>query len=333
MTTLPTKLSKTSTTQWKQSLNKGLQCHFARTPLTFSVKADVHTTDLTDQCPHRVLLKHEQKIRPVATTALYRGLLAGKVLEAVHDGVDVSLDVISKNLTKELEEEGRVLSDSVAENMAAIELEVSKMTEQYHLRLMPLFDKCEVIGTELPCRLTLGDTNFASHVDLLVRDTNNVFGYGQERLLCIDWKFRQDAPTKAYLSRNLQMFTYWLTILEGSVMAYKAVDGWVEFGEEPQMIWCHLPYLKPFGRKTVVKNDEGEEVTYKKGDERPIANIMREVNLKFDAVESMKRDMLSRVAMMRAGFFPKNPDPIRCQVCEAQDFCARGDTPELLENK
>ena len=93
--------------------------------------------------------------------------------------------------------------------------------------------------------------------------------------------------------------------------------------------------MKPFGRKTTSKDADGNQVVYAKGDERPITSILREVNFLEDigVVEEMKRDMADRVEMMRSGFFPKSPDPVGCQVCEAQDFCSRGDTVELLENK
>ena len=287
-----------------------------------------------------MLLRHEQKIRPAATTALFRGLLAGRALEFVHrgenyDSMRKGMGLISIALSREIEQEGRVLSDSVTKNMESIQDDVLKIVEQYTTRFMPLFDQCEFIGTELPCRISIDGTNYASHLDLLVRDTNNVFGYGQGRLLCIDWKFRQDAPTKAYLSRNLQFFLYWLTIKEGSVMAYPAVDGWVDYNEAPQMIWCHLPNMKPFGRKTTSKDENGNPVVYSKGDERPITSIFREVNFLDDlnVISEMKQDMADRVEMMRSGFFPKSPDPVGCQVCEAQDFCSRGDTPIIMERQ
>ncbi len=320
--------------------DRACKCQARRTPLTLSALADVHTTDLTDSCLRRVLLRHEQKTTPIATTALFRGLLAGKVLEHVHGGanydtIEHGIGLISVSLVRELEDEGRMLSDSVTNNLVKIQGEVLAVTEQYINRLMPLFEQCEFVGTELPCRLNLLDTKFASHLDLLVRDTNNVFGYGQGRLLCVDWKFRQDAPTKAYLSRNLQFYLYWLMIREGSIMAYPAVDGWVSYKEDPQMLWCHLPALKPFGRKTVVKNLNGEPTTYNKGDQRPVSSVLRHVNYIDDnnTIQELKNDLLMRVEMMRAGLFPKNPDPVGCQVCEAQDFCSRGDTAIIMERQ
>lgn len=335
MTIQPNTQSIGCTEQSERSSRKGIPCHTTiRTPLSLSVISDIHTSDLTDTCPHKVLLKHEQKTKPVATTALFRGVLIGKILECVHEQnhQDINEEAF-EDLVHELEGEGRIVSDAVLRNKDEILEEIGFVKLKYYEQLMPLFDQCELVGTELPCRVKIGDTSFASHIDLLVRDTSNVFGHGEQRLLCIDWKYRQVAPTKAYLSRHLQMYLYWLMILEGSVMAYKAVDGWVEYGEVPQMLWCHLPYLKPFARKTIIKDEDGSEVQYKKGDTRPIHNIMRPVNFKPEAINSMKADLLDRVAMMRSGFFPKIPDPVGCQICEAQDFCARGDTPELMENK
>lgn len=264
----------------------------------------------------------------------------GKALEHVHEGEDYytmekAMGLIAHSLIKELEQEGRAISESVENNLPSIQDEVMATIGQYINRLMPLFNQCELIGTELPCRLSLDGVDFASHMDLLVRDTKNVFGYGQGRLLCIDWKYRKETPTKSYLSRNLQFFLYWEMIRSGSVLAAPWLNKWVEYRETPQMIWCHLPNLKPYARKTTAKDENGHEKLYVKGDERPISSVMRGVNFITDdeTVSTMKNEMIQRVTMMRLGMFPQNPDPVGCQVCEAQDFCTRGDTAILMERQ
>ena len=300
------------------------------------MNGDIHTTDLTEPCLRKVLLRHQEKSEPVAPTALFRGLLAGKALEKLHFSGDVEecdYEVIWPELVAELASEGREPSESVITNRESIIGQVDTVVQTYKSRLMPLFDKCDVIGTELPCRLKIGEINFASHVDLLVRDTDDVFGYGRGRILCIDWKFREEVPTRAYLSRNLQFAMYWLAILEGSVMTFPAFDQWEELNENAQMLWCHLPYLAPFKRKTTCKDADGNPVTYFKGDDRPINNILRDVNFKTECIDSIKRDMTERVEVMRAGYFPKSPEPVRCTTCDVREFCNRGDTPELLENQ
>lgn len=299
--------------------------------MSLSIASDIHTSDLTSACTHQVYLRHMNRYHPHAPTALFRGVMSGLVLEKIHASdysegkVGDLVELCYEETAKNLEEEGRERTESVIENKPVICEEVAAMAERYIARLMPLFEQCELIGTEVPCRLTLGDVNFASHMDLLVRDTSDVFGYGRGRILCIDWKFRKEAPTRAYLARNQQFTLYWLMIMHGSVMSFPAVDGWVEYNENCQMVWCHLPYLKPFGRKTVQKDDRDQEIEYKKGDERPVRSIMRDVNFRPDGVDIMSSDLTERVEMMRAGFFPKSPDPIRCQICESQDFCDRAD--------
>jgi hypothetical protein len=124
-------------------------------------------------------------------------------------------------------------------------------------------------------------------------------------------------------------------IRSGSVLAVPWLSKWVEYRETPQMIWCHLPNLKPYARKTTAKDENGHEKLYVKGDERPISSIMRDVNFITDSetVDCMKNEMTQRVTMMRLGMFPQNPDPVGCQVCEAQDFCTRGDTSILMERQ
>ena len=302
----------------------------------FANSLDIHSSDITEPCLRRVLLRHQNKCEPVAPTALFRGLLAGKALERLHFAGDVKPEDYPDMwgaLVHELSTEGREPSESVIRNKEDMIVQVDTTVCSYRERFMPLFDKCDVIGTELPCRVTFNEINFASHIDLLARDTNGVFGYGADRILCIDWKYRAEVPTRAYLSRNFQFAMYWLAILEGSVMTYPAFDHWETLGENAQMLWCHLPYLAPFKRKTTCKDADGNSVVYSKGDERPVNAIFRDVNFKTECIDSIKRDMTERVEVMRAGYFPKSPEPVRCTTCDSREFCTRGDTPELLENQ
>lgn len=308
----------------------------ARTSLPLTLLGDIHTSDMTEPCLRRVLLRHQQKSEPVAPTALFRGLLVGKWLEYIHEYKSLPVDheeLIWNNLVTEIESEGRQPSDSVERNREQIQSDVYLVCERYLDRFMPLFNQCEVIGTELPCRTEIEGIKFASHIDLMVRDTNGVFGYGEGKLLIIDWKYRADVPTRGYLSRNYQFAMYWLCALEGSIMTEPLFDVWEKFDEPAQLLWCHLPYLFPFKRKTTVKDLDGNPVVYTKGDERPISSILKDVNFKTQAIEMIKYDIIERVQVMRAGYFPKSPEPVRCTVCDSRDFCTRGDTAELLENQ
>lgn len=334
MTTSPSKPSDDSTTQSTSLLPA--KSSGAKMSLPMTLLGDIHTSDLTEPCLRKVLLRHQQKAEPVAPTALFRGILIGKWLEHIHEKDEIPTDIsatIWDDLVKELEAEGRQPSESVETNRATIEGDVLLICQRYMARMMPLFRQCEYIGTELPCRTEIDGIKFASHVDLLLRDTGNVLGYGKGRLLVIDWKYRAEVPTKAYLSRNYQFAMYWLAMLEGSVMTYPAFNVWEEYGESAQLLWCHLPYLFPFKRKTTLKDDNGDPVVYLKGDERPVTSILRDVNFKREALQGIRRDIVERVQVMRAGYFPKAPEPVRCTVCDSRDFCTRGDTPELLENK
>ncbi len=307
-----------------------------RVPLTMG--QDIHSTDLTEACPRKVLLRHEQKIEPVATTALFRGVLAGKCLEYLHTGLSFEqvregVAGIANEVVSELAAEGRVPSDSVEKNLGQICHTVCFVAGQYEKQLMPLLGQCKLIGTELACRLTLGDIEFASHMDLVLRDTNNVLGYGPDRLIIADWKFRQHVPTKAYLARYHQFYLYWLMAMQGSVQAYPEVDGWIDYKENAQMIWVHLPNLEPYKRKITRHDDEGNLREYAKGEDRPVSSILRDVNYKVECASQMCHDLTERVNMMRAGFFPKIADTVGCTVCDAREFCTRADTVELLENQ
>ena len=313
---------------------------------------EIHSTDLTDGCPRRVQLRWEGKLLPHAPTALVRGMLAGSSCEHLHkqylhtDDCHVWPDEQIEDLAKKsvsvgwdetersLIEDGRIITDSVERNIETIKAEVQKVLVSYIKNLGPLFLQTTLLGCETPCRMVLESDGevytFASHTDLIVRDPENAFGFGKGRVLIMDWKWRMEAPTKAYLSRNLQFAMYWLMGIQGK---FKLQD-WSGFTsipdcENPQMVWLHLPYLKPYNRKTIAKDKEGREVVYKKGDTRPISSTLRAVNFLPENMERVAKTLVNRVDMYKAGFFPAIPEPVRCANCEAESFWTRFDTAPI----
>jgi len=318
--------------------------------------AEIHSTDLTDGCPRRVQLRWEGKLLPHAPTALVRGMLAGSACELLHENylhktdchaweeervISLIEEVVSagwSDTQTSLSDDGRIITDSVEKNIESIKSEVAKVLCAYVKHLGPLFVQTKLIGCETPCRLDLehdgSSFSFASHTDLIVRDVANVFGYGKGRVLIIDWKWRMEAPTKAYLSRNMQFAMYWLMGLRGK---FKIAD-WSGFTsiadcENPQMVWLHLPYLKPYSRKTIAKDKDGNQVAYKKGDIRPTTSILRAVNFLPENEERVAKALVNRVEMYKAGFFPAIPEPVRCANCEAESFCPRYDTASIHGDK
>lgn len=297
--------------------------------------SEIHTTDLTDSCPRRVLLRWEGKLLPHAPTALVRGMVAGSACRFMHETGSWN---DAKSATawglwqtqKDLEEDRREMTDAVVKNMETMLKEVEVMAEQYSLRFRDLFSRTDLVGCEVPCKMTIGDTEFASHTDLMVRDSGNAFGFGKDRLLIFDWKWRQDVPTKAYLARNMQFATYWLMANQGTFL----IEEWAGYcpignAEDAKLIWVHLPYLKPFGRKTIVKDDEGKEREFSKGDTRPIRTILRHADFLPEHRQEIIDAITHRVEMYKAGYFPASPEPAKCHLCEAESFCYRFDTSPL----
>lgn len=297
--------------------------------------SEIHSTDLTDSCPRRVLLRWEGKLLPHAPTALVRGMIAGASCQFMHeagswDDPDTAVAWGLSQTRKDLEEDRRDMTDSVTKNLDGILAEIRTVVEQYSLRFANLFSRTDFVGCETPCKMTIDGVDFASHTDLIVRDSGNAFGFGKDRLLIFDWKWRMDAPTKAYLARNMQFVMYWLMANQGTFL----IEEWagyrpIENATDAKLIWVHLPHLKPYGRKTIVKDDEGTEREFKKGDTRPTHSILRHTDYLPEHREDVVAAILKRVEMYRSGFFPANPDPIKCHLCEAESFCYRFDTSPL----
>jgi len=296
---------------------------------------DIHTTDLTEACMLKGHYRRTGRYIGEVTTALFRGLAAGATLEFMHncDGWSVPIECVRHGLAKteaDLADEGRAMSDVVERDKdESITVELERMAVAYADRFAERFAECELIGTELPIRCEFESEvfptpiSFASHVDLMFRDVSNVFGRGANALHVWDWKWREKAPTLDYLARNQQFAAYYYGVEDGVVRLVN--DTWVSFGEHPVISWVHLGYLMPFGRKTTTKDDDGQVVTFLKGECRPERVIVRTPNFKPDAKPVFLRHLTDRAAMIALGIFPPNPDPIGCSLCESREECDRYD--------
>lgn len=290
---------------------------------------------LTDACPRRVQLRIEGKTTLAVPTALYRGVLVGEVLREYHQTGKWDLDpamvtgVTDVAVRTQFLREGRIFTEAVEKNSEEIRTEVAGITALYIDRFAARFQQAQLIGCELPCRLTLNKVKFASHIDLMFRDTDGSLCGEPGRLVVWDWKWRQDSPTRAYLARNLQLSLYWLMVKTGSICASTTFDLWKDFGEAPIVMWCHLPALKPFSRATVVQDDDGTERQYVKGEFRPERSIIRDCGFKDTMQPWIEEEILKRVKLMKTGLDIAIPDPIGCHLCECEPWCRRFDTAEL----
>ena len=307
-----------------------------------------HTTDLSDHCPARVKLRLQGKISNRAPTAMVRGMFAGSALEWLHAHkpdswgtedcpVWKAIDYGAYALRKSVEEDNRILTDA-AEKALKAELpdELEVVLEAYIRRLGPLFAKTNYLGTEIPIRCERDGIKFASHLDLVFYDTDNVFGCKDEGhegagATVFDWKWRKDTPSKAYMARNQQFLLYWLACKHGRVQISEEAGEkiWFCLDEYPGMAWVHLPSLKPYTRRVITKDDEGQEREFKKGDDRPLRQVVRVIKFEPSVATKAMERLCKKVEMYKDGYWPQNPDPVGCGICEAEDFCTRYDTVSL----
>ena len=295
---------------------------------------EIHSSDLTASCPKFVELRLKGLTRPAATTALYRGLVAGEAMRLLHErhihgGAEPALFSLLVSeacalVDATLAAECRTKTPSVEAHMSEIAAEVAECCEHYWRRLQPKMAKWELLGCEVPVLWKYAPRlpEFASHIDLLMRDDAG-------RLVVLDWKWRADAPTYHYLARNMQLACYYACCMEGRFLLNDGLTTeWRGFGEEPRIVWLQLPAVLPFGRKTKCEDDRGMEVEFSKGDDRPVRMAWREVEYMphGQAIEQIRGELMQRAKMFKNGIFPKNPDPIGCTLCEAESFCQRFDT-------
>ena len=304
--------------------------------------AEIHSSELTADCLRKVYHRLMGEVSGEATTALYRGLVAGRACELMHQqGFDqdpFNLTIAAASDTqKQLSEENRMLTQSVEENHQDILAEVSNVLILYRDRFAFMFDQCELLGTEVPARYTLktdgGEVKFASHLDLLVRDTNGVFGCGRGKLLVMDWKWRQQAPSHHYLARNMQFALYYMMAKFGHLKCGPKAFEWMDYGEDAVLFWIHLPGLKPYTRRTTAYNDKSEEQEFVKGDLRPMRSVLYQVEYDSAQERQIKAELEMRAKMVENDVFPLNPDPVSCRICDAEAFCTRFDTANIGDSQ
>lgn len=268
----------------------------------------IHSSDLTAACPRAVELRLDGKAIGEYTTALFRGQLAGVALEILHgQGLKGSVKgvVCVEATTRVLDmaaDENRPPSDAVMRELEAIQAEVTGALTLYVGRFRDYFAQCKIIGCEVPVSWESDGLQFASHLDLLFREPNG-------DLYVWDWKWRDQSPMFAYLSRNMQLAMYALCCRDGQV---RVGGEWVRLNQWPVAAWVHLPNLEPYKRA-----GEG----YRKGDARPLDKIVREVRYDDSSRDTIIREVMLRKAMMDAGHFPAIPDPVGCHLCDCAAHC------------
>lgn len=288
---------------------------------------ELHTSDLTAACLRAVQLRHEGKVVGEMPTAMYAGNVFGEAVANLHRVGNWSpspaeirkmVEAAVAFVDATAEKENRPLTDAVKAGFSDTIADTCDLVRLYAQRFGSLFSASKLIGVEVPIRWTFAvdddPVEFASHLDLLYRDPNGI-------LTVWDWKRREDAPTLAYLARNMQLNTYALAVRYGEVLIGSGGEQeWTAMDEWPAVAWLHANNLWPYTRATTARED-GVEVQYKKGDHRPLNRVLY-VNDFDPETESVVMDELAtRVRMMRAGHFPTNPDPVGCHICGSKRWC------------
>ena len=144
-------------------------------------------------------------------------------------------------------------------------------------------------------------------------------GHERTGLVIEDWKWQQDAPTMAYLGRNLQFALYYLCAAEGEFMT--SPDHWIEFRQFPRLAWVDLARFKAYTRKTAKDKSDPSKGYYEKGDERDMKTLVRTWTYSPDKEDAMKEELALRVRMAHANMWPTSPDKLGCHLCESWRWC------------
>ncbi len=287
---------------------------------------DVHTGDLTASCMRAVRHRWNGESSTEIAQATLRGLLFARATELILCD-DVPAETAATEALTDVrmtcERDGQTISEGATRAIPEILEHVGQALARWDDCMVHLGggERPIVIGCELPIRFEIDVDGvvqpIASHIDILLRQPRT------GTYVIADTKWREEAPTQAYLTRNLQFATYWLGSQLGSI---RFPNGhWYSVGEA-KLAWVHASYLRPVGRAVSwVDHETGEKHELKKGDARPMDKVVRWVPHSRMAKGRAEAEIADRVRMMRAGFFPTNPDPVGCHLCPCEQWCDRFD--------
>jgi len=269
-----------------------------------------HTSDLTSRCSKRVQLKHEGKVIPEVASAMFRGLLIHHHLECWHLDKPASYGTVLDSIKAE----GRTLTAAALRDVVETNEEAIALTALYAKRYGDFFSKSELLGCEVPLRWSGIDVDgqpvdFATHLDLLFRDPHGA--------LCDwDWKTGDTDWDGEHANRSLQFGMQFMAIQYGQVM----LEGeWIDLRESPHVRVIDIDNLKPYSRRTMGKDINGEDYEYVKGDEKPEWSIGREMLITNES--GILEQFATKVRMARLNLWPMNPTDTGCRCCEARMHC------------
>ena len=283
-----------------------------------TISQEIHTTELSEPCQRKVQLRLLGRSTGQMTEALALGSLWHEAAPRLHQdqGVKFATSKAWDAVVDTMHREGRKPSGAVADKVPEIIAQVEAWGTQYVARIVKEYTAgWKIIGFEVPVRLAFevdGEmAEFASHIDMLARMPDG-------RLVFMDWKTGEEAPTVPYLARNPQFAAYCLAVARGIVM----LDGeWVEMAEWPTGLWCHVRGLAPYKRKTTTLDEQGNEIVIAAGEVRPIERIVFPAMIGPEAERHIFEELAVNVRMRRAGLFPARPSPIGCMACECREAC------------
>lgn len=268
-----------------------------------------HTSDLNQRCDKRVQLKHEGKAINEVPGAMFRGLIFGKMAECWHAGETFDIHEIHESIR----DEGRVLTKSAMANVNDTVAECKELLSHYTQRFGDWFAHSKMIGVEVPVRWSIDvdgePAHFASHLDLLYRDPNDLLRVDDIKTGDTDWG-------NEYAGRSIQLGMYFMAVQYGQVMID---EEWIKLDEAPTTSIIDADNLWPYTRKTEGVDINGQPHTYVKGDLRPEWLVRREVLCNNE--HRILEQFATKVRMARANFWPMNPTDTGCRVCECRKAC------------
>jgi RecB family exonuclease len=264
------------------------------------------------RCPYQYFLRTTDPDKSTFRhPAAIHGTVIHQLIRRMHDG-DWDMDLQAAYLLAFQEEVSNCRNDAPpiwwkdeSEERDQYLADAVAMLEGY--RSKAYNRDCKILMAEAPFTVKMGRHQLTGTLDQLRQHPDGT-------LELVDFKSGKTAPPQAYVDLDYQLSIYAYALLHGTLL----VDGKLL---QPRMLpdrltlyflRHHIPYKRATGGKSA-------------GEERGDPRISTTRNL--DQLKALKQDVAHVSRMMKAGCYPRSPDPMKCGVCAFADAC-RGATQD-----
>jgi len=259
------------------------------------------------RCPYQHYLKTTRPERKAYRhpSAIF-GTVIHRLIQQLHQG-DWEMD-LEQCFLEEFEQEATKRQSDTATPPIRWKDETAQR-QQYQEEACQILTNYRDKDYNRNCRAPLAEAQFTVKLGrVVVAGTIDQLRETDEVLELVDFKTGKTRPPQAYLNCDYQLSLYAFALKHGTFLSEGKLITPNVLPE--RLTYYFLRHHIPYKRKT-----NGKEAGEEKGD--PRLTTTRSLQ----QLKALKRDVGLVAKMIRNGFYPRSPDPLKCGACPFADSC------------